>query len=81
MNKKTENPNELTIENSVTKTDAINRTAQEILAAFEAKDAAKVNSYYAPDAVIATMPATRQPRTAGPCPRPSRTILRIPTSR
>jgi uncharacterized protein (TIGR02246 family) len=37
-------------------TDAVNRTAQEILAAFEAKDAAKVNSYYAPDAVIATTP-------------------------
>jgi uncharacterized protein (TIGR02246 family) len=45
----TTNPNE-------TATDAVNRTAQEILAAFEAKDAAKVNSYYAPDAVIATMP-------------------------
>ena len=37
-------------------TDAVNRTAQEILAALQAKDAAKVNSYYAPDAVIATAP-------------------------
>ena len=37
-----------------TATDAVNRTAQEILAALQAKDAAKVNSYYAPDAVIAT---------------------------
>ena len=35
-------------------TDAVNRTAQEILAALQAKDSAKVNSYYAPDAVIAT---------------------------
>ena len=34
--------------------DAVNRTAQEILAALQAKDSAKVNSYYAPDAVIAT---------------------------
>ena len=41
------NPNE-------TATDAVNRTAQEILAAFEAKDLAKVASYYAPGAVIAT---------------------------
>jgi uncharacterized protein (TIGR02246 family) len=37
-----------------TKTDVITRMAQEIVAAFEAKDSAKVNSYYAPDAVIAT---------------------------
>jgi ketosteroid isomerase-like protein/nicotinamidase-related amidase len=37
-----------------TKTDAVDRTAQEMLTAFEAKDAAKVNSYYAPDAIIAT---------------------------
>jgi ketosteroid isomerase-like protein len=43
----TNNPNE-------TATDAVNRTAQEILAAFEAKDPAKVRSYYALDAVIAT---------------------------
>jgi len=43
----TTNPNELA-------TDAINRTGQEILAALLAKDSAKVNSYYAPDAVIAT---------------------------
>ena len=52
------NPNAQTIKNSVTETetDAVNRTAEEILAAFEAKDAAKVNSYYAPDAVIATAP-------------------------
>ena len=35
-------------------TDAVNRTGQEILAALLAKDSAKVNSYYAPDAVIAT---------------------------
>ena len=53
-------------------TDAVDRTAQEMLTAFEAKDAAKVNSYYAPDAIIAT---------AGRCPRPSWTILRILTSR
>ena len=37
-----------------TATDAVDRTAQEMLTAFEAKDAAKVNSYYAPDAIIAT---------------------------
>ena len=51
---RTNNPNE-------SATDAVNRTAQEILAAFEAKDSAKVNSYYAPDAVIATAgrPAAR----------------------
>ena len=35
-------------------TDAVNRTGQEILAALLAKDSAKANSYYAPDAVIAT---------------------------
>jgi ketosteroid isomerase-like protein len=35
-------------------TDAVNRTAQEILAALLAKDSSKVNSYYAADAVIAT---------------------------
>ena len=50
------NPNAQTIKNSVTETDAVNRTAEEILAAFEAKDAVKVNSYYAEDAVIATAP-------------------------
>ena len=61
-------------------TDAVNRTAQEILAALQAQDAAKVNSYYAPDAVIAT-PGRPAARTAGRCPRPSGTILRIPTSR
>ena len=44
---KTNNPNE-------SATDAVTRTAQEILAAIDAKDSAKVNSYYAPDAVIAT---------------------------
>ncbi len=44
---KTNNPNEPA-------TDAVNRTAQEILAALQAKDSEKVNSYYAPDAVIAT---------------------------
>ncbi len=37
-----------------TNADAINRLAEEMLAAFEAKDSAKVNSYYAPGAVIAT---------------------------
>jgi uncharacterized protein (TIGR02246 family) len=40
--------------NGQTTTAAVTRTAQEILAAFEAKDSTKVNSYYAPDAVIAT---------------------------
>ena len=42
-------------------TDAVTRTAQEILAALEARDSAKVASYYAPDAVIATpgRPAAR----------------------
>ena len=51
---KTNNPNEPA-------TDAVNRTAQEILAALLAKDSAKVNSHYAPDAVIATSgrPAAR----------------------
>ena len=44
---KTNDPNE-------SATDAVTRTAQEILAAIDAKDLAKVNSYYAPDAVIAT---------------------------
>ena len=53
----TTNPNEPA-------TDAVNRTAQEILAAWEAKDAAKVTSYYAPDAVIAApgRPAARDGR-------------------
>ena len=37
-----------------TQTDAVNRTAQEILAALEARDSAKLASYYAPDAVLAT---------------------------
>ena len=37
-----------------TNADAINRLAEEMLAAFEAKDSAKVNTYYAPGAVIAT---------------------------
>ncbi|MFD9669925.1 YybH family protein [Rhodococcus sp. NPDC059968] len=42
-------------------TDAVDRTAQEILAALQAKDSAKVTSYYAPDAVLATpgRPAAR----------------------
>ena len=53
---KTNNPNEPA-------TDAVDRTAQEMLTAFEAKDAAKVNSYYAPDAVIAT--AGRPPAKDG----------------
>ena len=54
---KTNNPNEPA-------TDAVNRTAQEILAALQAKDSAKVNSYYAPDAVIATAgrPAAKDAR-------------------
>ena len=69
---KTNNPNEPA-------TDAVNRTAQEILAALQAKDSAKVNSYYAPDAVIATL--ARRPGAARRCPRPSGMILRIPTSR
>jgi ketosteroid isomerase-like protein len=43
----TTNPNEQA-------TDAVNRTAQELLAALLAKDSSKVNSYYAADAVIAT---------------------------
>ena len=45
-------------------TDAVDRTAQEILTAFEAKDAVKVNSYYAPDAIIATAgrPAAKDAR-------------------
>jgi ketosteroid isomerase-like protein len=44
-----------------TATDAVDRTAQEILDAFEAKDSAKARSYYEPDAVIATAgrPAAR----------------------
>jgi len=42
-------------------TDAVTRTAQEILAALEARDSARVASYYAPDAVLATpgRPAVR----------------------
>jgi len=42
-------------------TDAVTRMAQEILAALEARDSAKVASYYAPDAVLATpgRPAVR----------------------
>jgi ketosteroid isomerase-like protein len=43
----TANPNEQA-------TDAVNRTAQEMLAALLAKDSSKVNTYYAADAVIAT---------------------------
>jgi uncharacterized protein (TIGR02246 family) len=35
-------------------TDAVNRTEQDMLAAFQAKDAARLASYYAPDAVLAT---------------------------
>jgi uncharacterized protein (TIGR02246 family) len=34
--------------------DAVNRTEQEMLAAFQAKDAAKLSSYYASDGVFAT---------------------------
>jgi ketosteroid isomerase-like protein len=42
-------------------TDAVNRAAQEILDATQAKDWAKLTSYYAPDAVLATpgRPAAR----------------------
>ena len=61
-------------------TDAVNRTAQEILAALQAKDAAKVNSYYAPGRGDRHGPPGGQGR-AGRCPRPSGTILRMPTSR
>ena len=35
-------------------TEAVNKTEQEMLAAFQAKDSAKLASYYAPDAVLAT---------------------------
>ena len=34
--------------------DAVNRTEQEMLAAFQAKDAAKLSSYYASDGLLAT---------------------------
>ena len=56
----TTNPNEQT-------TDAVNRTAQELLAALLAKDSSKVNSYYAADAVIATpgRPAAKDGRAVG----------------
>jgi uncharacterized protein (TIGR02246 family) len=45
-------------------TDAVDRVAQAILEALEAKDPAKYNSYYAPDAVIATAgrPAAKDER-------------------
>jgi uncharacterized protein (TIGR02246 family) len=54
---KANNPNE-------SAKDAINRLAEEMLAAFEAKDSAKVNTYYAPGAVIATpgRPAAKDAR-------------------
>ena len=47
-----------------TDTDAINRLAEEMLSAFEVKDSAKVNTYYAPGAVIATpgRPAAKDAR-------------------
>ena len=47
-----------------TDTDAINRLAEEMLSAFEAKDFSKVNTYYAPGAVIATpgRPAAKDAR-------------------
>ena len=56
-NKTTNNPDE-------TVTDAVDRVAQAILDALEAKDPAKYNSYYAPDAVIATAgrPAAKDER-------------------
>ena len=52
---------DMTTNPSESATDAVNRTAQEILAALLAKDSAKVTAYYAPDAVIATpgRPAAR----------------------
>ncbi|MDT4966415.1 MAG: hypothetical protein QOJ64_1152 [Acidobacteriota bacterium] len=45
-------------------TDAVDRVAQAILGALQAKDPAKYNSYYAPDAVIATAgrPAAKDER-------------------
>ncbi len=45
-------------------TDAINCLAEEMLSAFETKDSAKVNTYYAPGAVIATpgRPAAKDAR-------------------
>jgi uncharacterized protein (TIGR02246 family) len=45
-------------------TDAVDHVAQAILDALEAKDPAKYNSYYAPDAVIATAgrPAAKDER-------------------
>lgn len=45
-------------------TDAVDRVAQAILDALEAKDPVKYNSYYAPDAVIATAgrPAAKDER-------------------
>ena len=43
MNTKTENQ------------ETVDRTAQEMLTAFDAKDVAMVNSYYAQDAIIATV--------------------------
>jgi ketosteroid isomerase-like protein/nicotinamidase-related amidase len=47
-----------------TDTDAINRLAEEMLSAFETKDSAKVNTYYAPGAVLATpgRPAAKDAR-------------------
>ena len=58
--------------------DAVNRTAQEILAAFEAKDAAKVNSYYAPDAVIATTPGRPAARGGEPVSKAIRNDIADP---
>jgi ketosteroid isomerase-like protein len=46
-------------------TDAVSRTAQEILAALEARDSAKVASYYAPDAVLATPGRPAAPGSQG----------------
>jgi hypothetical protein len=53
-------------------TDAVNRTAQEILAALQAKDSAKVTSYYAPDAVIDARPPGGQGRRVGVQGHPQR---------
>ena len=66
MNNKEENMNNDKTPNNPNEpaTDAINRLAEEMLAAFEAKDSAKVNTYYAQGAIIATpgRPAAKDDR-------------------
>ena len=69
----TTNPNEPA-------TDAVNRTAQEILAALQAKDSAKVTSYYAPDAVLAT-PGRPAARGGEAVSKAIRNDIQTPTSR